>query len=167
MPSSPSSSSLSAPSVASSSDLTRSPASTTSLPSLSEGSSSSSSSIASLHSSFAVRPFEHLAVLLPRNLWKPDSHATRCDAFACRLRFSLLERRHHCRKCGGVFCHQCSARTTRLLDTSSLDFLNPPKGTPLAVYASPEAPLLSHRVCDGCYNQIHGIPRTPLPIPAI
>ncbi|KAI0319027.1 FYVE zinc finger-domain-containing protein, partial [Amylostereum chailletii] len=108
---------------------------------------------------------EHLAVLLPRHLWKPDSDASSCDAFPCAKRFSFRERRHHCRKCGGVFCQTCSSRSTPLLDTTTLPFINPPRNTPLIRYASPEAPLLPARVCDDCYNQIHGIPRKPLPVP--
>jgi len=57
------------------------------------------------------RPNEHLAVLLPKNLWKvcllskcpylsrshpsqPDALASTCDNFFCRVPFSLLERRH-------------------------------------------------------------------------
>ncbi|VDC05148.1 unnamed protein product [Peniophora sp. CBMAI 1063] len=154
------SSSVRAQSVASSSDLTRN----SSVPSLSDG--SSSSSVSSLGSP-VLRPLEHLAVLLPRELWKPDRQAARCDAFACRTRFTLFERRHHCRKCGGCFCANCSSRSTLLLDTSSLDFVHPPRGMPLEAFASEQSPLLPHRVCDGCYNQLHGLPRTSLPVPAI
>ena len=56
---------------------------------------------------------------------------------------------------------------TPLLDTTALSFLHPPRNTPLAVYASPVSPLLSHRVCDMCHDQIHGIPPKPLPIPEV
>lgn len=58
-----------------------------------------------------ARRNEHLAVLLPKNLWKvsnlidhhkfqplivlqPDSLASCCDNFYCRIQFSLFERRH-------------------------------------------------------------------------
>ncbi|KAI0809053.1 FYVE zinc finger-domain-containing protein [Irpex lacteus] len=103
-----------------------------------------------------LRRNEHLAVLLHRSLWKPDSQASRCDIFLCSRKFSIFERRHHCRKCGGVFCADCSTHATTLLDTSHLPFLNPPKGTPIAAYASPESPVLAARVCDECWDQIHG-----------
>ena len=63
-----------------------------------------------------LRTNEHLAVLLPKHLWKvrkrtasiavmdtdlrltqADSMASRCDNFFCHVRFSLFERRHVCR----------------------------------------------------------------------
>ncbi|PPQ73677.1 hypothetical protein CVT26_010763 [Gymnopilus dilepis] len=112
-------------------------------------------------SSSSLRPNEHLAVLLPKHLWKPDSASTTCDNFYCRVPFSLFERKHHCRKCGGVFCGACTARTTALLDTSNLDFLQPPRNVPIAVYQSPISPIVQSRVCDDCWDQIHGCPSTP------
>ncbi|KAI0770972.1 FYVE-domain-containing protein [Trametes elegans] len=110
------------------------------------------------------RPNEHLAVLLQKSLWKPDSQAVHCDTFLCRKAFSIWERRHHCRKCGGVFCGECTSRTTPLLDTSKLSFLHPPRNVPIFLYNSPESPVLDARVCDDCWDQIHGCkgPRSPL-----
>lgn len=125
-----------------------------------------------------VRPKEHLAVLLPKHLWKvgavshldiipisnanaihlqPDSRAAFCETIACQKRFSLLERRHHCRKCGGIFCATCSSRTTSLLDTSNLDFIHPPRGISIAQFASPISALYIARVCNACYEQLHGL----------
>ncbi|KAJ7226137.1 hypothetical protein GGX14DRAFT_350137 [Mycena pura] len=109
-----------------------------------------------------IRPNEHLAVLLSRNLWKSDSAAPHCDNFFCRVPFSVFERRHHCRKCGGVFCGPCSTRTTPLLDTSKLGFLHPPHGTPLTAFDSPDSPVRPARVCDDCFDQIHDV-RSPTP----
>ncbi|KAA1475442.1 hypothetical protein DENSPDRAFT_883561 [Dentipellis sp. KUC8613] len=136
-------------------------ASTSSLPSLAESpSTASSSSLASLQSlaGTPIRTNEHLAVLLPKHLWKPDSHASHCETFVCHKRFTLFERRHHCRKCGGLFCATCTTRTTPLLDTTALSFLHPPRGTPLSLYASPISPLTPERVCDACFDQIHASP---------
>lgn len=62
----------------------------------------------------------------------------------------------HCRKCGGVFCSDCSTRETTLLDTATLEFLNPPRGVAIAQYASPASPVTLSRVCDHCWDQIHG-----------
>ncbi|KAG6919470.1 hypothetical protein DXG01_005729 [Tephrocybe rancida] len=127
--------------------------------------SSSSSSIHSVPDSIQ-RINEHLAVLLPKQLWKPDAGAAKCDNFYCSVLFSVFDRRHHCRKCGGVYCASCTSRSTPLLDTSNLPFLHPPRNTPLASLASPDAPLRPCRVCDDCWDQIHGnpsgsSPRTP------
>ena len=38
--------------------------------------------------------------------WKQDSETNACPL--CNQAFTLIRRRHHCRKCGGVFCHKCS-----------------------------------------------------------
>lgn len=42
--------------------------------------------------------------ILPK--WQPDSEASECPI--CKRQFSLLFRRHHCRKCGRVVCNDCS-----------------------------------------------------------
>ncbi|KAI0353149.1 hypothetical protein OH77DRAFT_1407401 [Trametes cingulata] len=129
-------------------------------------STSAASSLLPLASSSLPRPRqnEHLAVLLPKRLWKPDSQAAHCDTFLCRKAFSIFERRHHCRKCGGVFCGECSSRATPLLDTSKLAFLHPPRGVPIQLYDAPHSPVVAARVCDDCWDQIHGCksPRSPV-----
>ncbi|EPQ61181.1 hypothetical protein GLOTRDRAFT_135717 [Gloeophyllum trabeum ATCC 11539] len=106
---------------------------------------------------------EHLAVLLPKHLWKPDALATRCETFTCQAPFSLFQRRHHCRKCGGVFCSACTTRSTPLLDTSNLNFMHPPRNIPISVFESPISPITVSRVCDDCYQQIHNIRVRPAP----
>ncbi|THH32617.1 hypothetical protein EUX98_g1586 [Antrodiella citrinella] len=103
-----------------------------------------------------IRANEHLAVLLPKKHWKPDAQAVCCDTFICRKKFSMWERKHHCRKCGGVFCSDCSARATALLDTSMLEFLHPPRDVPIITFHSLTSPVRPARVCEGCYDQIHG-----------
>ncbi|KAK0456776.1 FYVE zinc finger-domain-containing protein [Armillaria borealis] len=91
----------------------------------------------------------------------PDSAASCCDNFFCRVRFSVFERRHHCRKCGGIFCSQCTPRTTPLLDVSRLPFLHPPRNVPIAAFQSQDSKIYDARVCDDCFDQIYGCPRTP------
>ncbi|KZV89076.1 hypothetical protein EXIGLDRAFT_696155 [Exidia glandulosa HHB12029] len=109
-----------------------------------------------------LRKHEHLAVLIDRSLWKSDKEARQCDVWNCDTVFSLFERRHHCRKCGGVFCAAHSARTTSLLDTSRLDIFHPPRGQPITDFVSPRSPVvLDARVCDSCHDLLHGIPTWP------
>lgn len=68
---------------------------------------------------------EHAAV------WIPDNEASMC--MLCRkTKFTTLNRRHHCRKCGGVICGACSTKRFLLPQQSS-------------------KPL---RICDKCYSQI-------------
>ncbi|KAI7860726.1 hypothetical protein BDC45DRAFT_3984 [Circinella umbellata] len=53
-----------------------------------------------------------------RNHWKPDADATHCAFMACTVSFGLFERRHHCRKCGDIFCSAHCSNYFRL-DQSS------------------------------------------------
>ncbi|KAI8805728.1 hypothetical protein BJ742DRAFT_819778 [Cladochytrium replicatum] len=42
-------------------------------------------------------------------IWIPDAAAPHC--MSCRREFTFLRRRHHCRHCGRVVCHDCSTGT--------------------------------------------------------
>ena len=37
--------------------------------------------------------------------WVDDSKATNC--YSCDTEFTMFTRRHHCRYCGKIFCHNC------------------------------------------------------------
>ncbi|CAD5120926.1 DgyrCDS9481 [Dimorphilus gyrociliatus] len=39
-------------------------------------------------------------------VWVPDNKTTEC--FGCQVNFTTFNRRHHCRKCGKIFCGTCS-----------------------------------------------------------
>ena len=60
----------------------------------------------------------------------PDSSSAVCRN--CDLEFDFFRRRHHCRCCGNLFCHECSC-----------------KSVPFSVCTS------SERVCDSCYFVFH------------
>lgn len=39
--------------------------------------------------------------------WVPDNQADNC--IACKAKFDFIKRRHHCRRCGQIFCGKCSS----------------------------------------------------------
>ncbi|VVD05515.1 unnamed protein product [Leptidea sinapis] len=71
-------------------------------------------------------PSEHAAV------WVPDNEATIC-MHCKKTQFTVLNRRHHCRKCGSVVCGPCSSKKFLLRGQS-------------------EKPL---RVCLQCYDELN------------
>lgn len=64
-------------------------------------------------------------------VWVPDSEANMC-MHCKKVQFTLVNRRHHCRKCGVVCCNTCSSKR----------FLLP---------AQSSKPL---RVCASCYDEL-------------
>ncbi|CAH8871445.1 unnamed protein product [Trichobilharzia szidati] len=48
--------------------------------------------------------------------WANDSENPNC--FLCQSAFSVSRRRHHCRNCGLIFCHECSSRKMTLPSSS-------------------------------------------------
>ena len=44
---------------------------------------------------------------LCRDHWLPDKDASACMDDSCGVPFTLLNRRHHCRCCGDIFCNRC------------------------------------------------------------
>ena len=66
--------------------------------------------------------------------WADDTSSTSC--VLCAIKFSFMKRRHHCRKCGVLCCHECSSKTF-----------------PLAVKDSKDQSKLQ-RACDGCFNRL-------------
>ncbi len=65
--------------------------------------------------------------------WIHDADANEC--LRCRAEFGPIRRRHHCRACGQIFCHACSAKTAPI----------PKFGIEKEV-----------RVCDACYDKLMG-----------
>ncbi|CAF0737875.1 unnamed protein product [Brachionus calyciflorus] len=68
-------------------------------------------------------------------LWIQDSDSTCC--YRCRSEFSILNRRHHCRACGQIFCNSCSSKQAPI----------PKFGIEKEV-----------RVCDACYDKLKTSP---------
>ncbi|RHZ77063.1 hypothetical protein Glove_186g170 [Diversispora epigaea] len=49
-------------------------------------------------------------------IWIPDSKADKC--MNCSEEFTIFKRKHHCRACGKVVCHDCSTRNFTIPGTS-------------------------------------------------
>jgi len=75
-------------------------------------------------------------------IWVPDSSSELCTS--CKSPFSFTNRRHHCRNCGKLFCHDCCG-----------NMISIPR---YSIY-TPE------RVCNDCYKSITG-KQAPKPQPA-
>ncbi|GAA6061078.1 hypothetical protein JCM10212_006279 [Sporobolomyces blumeae] len=89
--------------------------------------------------------------MLPKSEWKPDDAAQLCADSDCSLRFDLLNRRHHCRACGDVFCSTHSSRSTFLWPacedepvTTAFTPRGTPRGTPRS--SSLDLPSLAYSV---------------------
>jgi len=69
-------------------------------------------------------------------VWTPDENVEACTI--CRARWSLINRRHHCRNCGSIICGDCSRRL-------------------MVVLAVSKKPV---RVCDNCHGKEANIAET-------
>jgi hypothetical protein len=67
------------------------------------------SSKSSLDGDFDLELFPEVTSHPTRKHWKHDSQSTICDDPTCKRNFSYFTRRHHCRKCGNIFCDWHSA----------------------------------------------------------
>ncbi|KAF2827913.1 hypothetical protein CC86DRAFT_201747 [Ophiobolus disseminans] len=80
-------------------------------------------------------PMSPTAGPITRNHWQADGSTTVCSASSCEEPFGFFQRRHHCRKCGGIFCWQHSSKQVRLDELARFH---------------PEGEL--HRACDRCHG---------------
>lgn len=64
-----------------------------------------------------------------------DGSTAVCSASSCQEPFGFFQRRHHCRKCGGIFCWQHSSQQVRLDELARFH---------------PDGEL--HRACDRCHG---------------
>lgn len=72
----------------------------------------------------------------PKNAsWKLDAQATRCEK--CSVPFTFMTRKHHCRRCGGIFCDACTKKRRTLSD-------------PLIASGHSAGVIENLRVCDNC-----------------
>ncbi|KAG8704314.1 hypothetical protein FRC08_002295 [Ceratobasidium sp. 394] len=86
--------------------------------------------------------------------WEPDDAVGECRG--CRRRFTWLLRKHHCRRCGQIFCDRCSSRRA-VLDPSDVVL------EPSMVAGQHAGGSSTHRVCEPCYDATTGsvgVPRS-------
>eukprot|EP00731_Ephydatia_muelleri_P000215 Em0001g215a len=62
--------------------------------------------------------------------WEKDDEVEKCAS--CASKFSVSNRKHHCRNCGHIFCNDCTSRTANV-----------------PTYKKPE------RVCESCYTELN------------
>jgi len=74
--------------------------------------------------------------------WERDETVSDCRG--CKRRFTFLFRKHHCRRCGRIFCDRCSSYRA-VLDPA--DVVQDPLAPETGHSASPQ------RVCEPCYEQ--------------
>ncbi|KAF2715769.1 hypothetical protein K504DRAFT_469884 [Pleomassaria siparia CBS 279.74] len=89
-----------------------------------------------LNSLYNDAPLSPTAGPITKNHWQSDTSTNVCTASACQTPFGWFNRRHHCRKCGGVFCWQHSQKLVKLDENATFH----PNG-------------IEHRACDRCHSQ--------------
>ena len=81
----------------------------------------------------------------------------------CSRPFTIMRRKHHCRRCGACVCDRCSGKRVRSSTlSSSRDLAEPPMGSDEGSVSNEWADskgerldtLLSRRVCVPCAREI-------------
>lgn len=85
--------------------------------------------------------------LLQGARWKADSEKAACEK--CNKPFSIMRRRHHCRRCGGLFCDACSSKKADLAVA-----LTEESRTGVGQHYATAKNVKKARVCDACYNDV-------------
>lgn len=74
-------------------------------------------------------------------VWEDDAEASTCRG--CNRRFTFFLRKHHCRRCGKIFCDTCSTHRAKLTPEELI--IDP--GMPEMLLTESNGPS---RICDGC-----------------
>ncbi|KAI8072772.1 FYVE zinc finger-domain-containing protein [Gongronella butleri] len=78
-------------------------------------------------------------------VWESDADVKECRR--CNKRFGLLNRRHHCRRCGLIVCDKCSSSRAILAATEIVQ-------NPVGKIASHVLEAQYQRICDKCYADL-------------
>jgi len=71
-------------------------------------------------------------------VWKADALVNACEK--CGKSFSMVRRKHHCRRCGRIFCDACTKKRMRLTN-------------PLTETGRATGTVDTCRVCDDCFSK--------------
>ena len=83
--------------------------------------------------------------LLQGARWKADSEKAACEK--CNRPFSIMRRKHHCRRCGGLFCDACSSKRADLAVA-----LTEESRTGVGQHYATAKNVKKARVCEKCYE---------------
>ena len=92
-----------------------------------------------------------------RALWADDATAKECTK--CRAEFSLMCMKHHCRRCGLIYCNEC---TKKKLIVPEEEIVPRPQNwlqgkLPREVMTDEDDFRAPQRVCDPCSFQIRDL----------
>jgi len=73
----------------------------------------------------------------PQARWKPDSEVQACENCKKAFKGVFFKGKHHCRRCGGIFCDECTKQRRTVRD-------------PLAENGRAKGDVKDCRVCDRC-----------------
>ncbi|XP_010465319.1 PREDICTED: 1-phosphatidylinositol-3-phosphate 5-kinase FAB1B-like [Camelina sativa] len=82
-------------------------------------------------------PWRSEPATVSRDFWMPDQSCRVC--YECDSQFTLINRRHHCRLCGRVFCGKCTSNSIPFVPTTDL--------------RTPREEWERIRVCNYCFRQ--------------
>tara|TARA_B110000208_G_scaffold189674_2_gene251757 strand:- start:480 stop:2723 length:2244 start_codon:yes stop_codon:yes gene_type:complete len=82
--------------------------------------------------------------------WINDTDVTKC--YNCKQQFTIMNRKHHCRNCGNIFCHKCSDYYINIPDNIKSSENN--NYLDYKVYINYVTNNTQKKVCKICYNYI-------------
>ncbi|KAL6949884.1 hypothetical protein ACO0QE_000549 [Hanseniaspora vineae] len=95
-------------------------------------------------------------------VWTTDDLATHC--LNCNTRFTFINRKHHCRCCGGIFCGNCSdyflwynedkVKVVEYTSGHKSIFLTNPLNYSVEENAGSRMALPPYRTCVSCYTDL-------------
>lgn len=91
-----------------------------------------------------------------RKLNKPADDQSVIGCSKCKMEFDTFNRKHHCRKCGRIYCYNCCNKFIIIPDDDKL-LLNNLSQTIKSMYfkyINTSEEIEKDRVCNDCYNEI-------------